>query len=96
MKVLITYDIATSCRSGKRRLKQVAKVCSDHGQRVQKSVFECSLDYSRLNELRNLLASLLDQERDSVRFYFLGETANKYVEKIGVGPVYSLDEPLLF
>ena len=42
MLVLITYDVSTVDADGKRRLRQVAKRCVVHGQRVQNSVFECS------------------------------------------------------
>ena len=42
--ILITYDVNTETTSGKKRLRDVAKCCVKHGQRVQNSVFECILD----------------------------------------------------
>ena len=35
MLILITYDVNTTDADGKRRLRQVAKKCVAHGQRVQ-------------------------------------------------------------
>ena len=68
MLVLITYDVSTEDAAGKRRLRQVAKKCVAHGQRVQNSVFECSLDASQLRLLQAELTALIDQDKDSLRF----------------------------
>ena len=35
MLVLVTYDVNTETAAGRRRLRKVAKVCVDYGQRVQ-------------------------------------------------------------
>ena len=35
MVVLVTYDVNTESTSGKRRLRRVAKICKNYGQRVQ-------------------------------------------------------------
>ena len=43
MQVLITYDVETKTSEGRRRLRKVAKVCVDYGQRVQNSVFELNI-----------------------------------------------------
>ena len=67
MLVLITYDVSTEDAAGKRRLRQVAKKCVAHGQRVQNSVFECSLDASQLRLLQAELTALIDQDKDSLR-----------------------------
>ena len=53
MLVLITYDVNTTDAAGKRRLRNVAKLCVAHGQRVQNSVFECSLDAAQLCALKS-------------------------------------------
>ena len=45
MLILVTYDIAnTETNAGKRRLRHMAKICLDYGERVQYSVFECTVD----------------------------------------------------
>ena len=44
MLVLVTYDVSTQSEAGRKRLRRVAKVCMNRGQRVQQSVFECLLD----------------------------------------------------
>ena len=79
MLVLITYDVNTETAQGKRRLNKIAKVCCNYGQRVQNSVFECDLDASQLVFVKQALLNILDQDKDSLRIYHLG---NKYREKI--------------
>ena len=79
MLILITYDVNTDNSAGRRRLRQVAKVCVNHGQRVQNSVFECDLDAAAFELIKHKLKSLIDPEHDSIRFYNLG---NKYRDKI--------------
>ena len=79
MLVLITYDVNTTDTDGKRRLRNVAKLCVAHGQRVQNSVFECSLDAAQLCGLKAELTKLIDEKKDSLRFYKLGA---RYADKI--------------
>lgn len=78
MLVLITYDVNTEDAAGRRRLRQIAKQCVNYGQRVQNSVFECLLDTAQCRSLQNKLCKLMDPERDSLRFYYLGK---KYESK---------------
>lgn len=79
MLLLITYDVNTETPEGKRRLRLVAKKCVDYGQRVQNSVFECSVDAAQSVRLQAELLKLIDPEKDSLRFYNLG---NNYTNKI--------------
>ncbi len=81
MLVLITYDVNTEDKAGKGRLRKVAKKCVNYGQRVQNSVFECLLDASQAKVLQNSLLKIIDEEKDSLRFYYLGE---RYATKIEV------------
>ena len=78
MLILITYDVNTETAAGKKRLRQVAKCCVKHGQRVQNSVFECILDEAQYRMVQHTLENLIDAEKDSLRFYNLG---NKYDNK---------------
>ena len=78
MLVLITYDVNTQDDDGRRRLRLVAKQCVNYGQRVQNSVFECLLDSAQCRLLQNKLLSLIREDKDSLRFYYLG---NKYQNK---------------
>ena len=87
MLVLITYDVNTQNAQGRKRLRQVAKQCVDYGQRVQNSVFECILDYTQCAQLKASLSELIDPEKDSVRFYYLGNNHKTKVEHIGVETV---------
>jgi CRISPR-associated protein Cas2 len=95
MMVLITYDVETHSDSGKRRLRQVAKVCQNHGQRVQYSVFECLLDSAQWVKLRARLLSTIDPASDSLRFYFLGANWQRRVEHVGAKPTYNPEGPLI-
>jgi CRISPR-associated endoribonuclease Cas2 len=86
MQLLITYDVATSTEGGQRRLRRVAKVCLDYGQRVQNSVFECQIDPAQFVELKKRLFAIVDLEHDSLRFYNLGADWDRRVEHHGVKP----------
>lgn len=95
MLVLITYDVSTADADGKRRLRQVAKKCVAHGQRVQNSVFECSLDAAQLRLLQAELTTLIDPEKDSLRFYLLGNHYQSRVQHIGAHSTYRPDDVLM-
>ena len=79
MMVIITYDVNTEDTAGRKRLRKIAKECVNYGQRVQNSVFECVLDASQCKILQHKLLKLMDKEKDSLRFYYLG---NNYQNKI--------------
>ena len=68
--VIISYDVATSGEGGQKRLRKIAKECQNHAQRVQNFVFEADLDYSAFLKLKNNLLDIVDEEKDSLRFYF--------------------------
>ena len=95
MMVLITYDVETSTLEGTRRLRRVAKECQNYGQRVQNSVFECVLTEAQFTILRNKLASMIDNVKDSVRFYFMGNNWNNRVEFIGKKTSYDVTSELI-
>ena len=95
MLVLVTYDVNTSTTEGRRRLRQVAKACVAHGQRVQNSVFECSLDEAQFKLFRHQLLSLIDVQNDSLRFYMLGNNPKHKVEHVGAKNSYMPDDVLL-
>ena len=93
--VLITYDVETVNLAGARRLRRVAKECQNYGQRVQNSVFECVLTEAQFALLRNKITSIIDEEKDSVRFYFLGKNWNNRVEFIGKKTSYNVTSELI-
>jgi CRISPR-associated protein Cas2 len=96
MMVLIAYDVSTETDGGKRRLRRVARACRDFGQRVQFSLFECEIDPAQWTRLRARLIGEIDEEADSLRFYFLGANWKRRVEHVGAKPSLDLDGPLLF
>ena len=95
MMVLVTYDVETQTDAGKRRLRQVAKLCQNYGQRVQFSVFECLLEPALWVELRAKLLATIDPSTDSLRFYFLGANWQGRVEHSGAKPGYNPEGPLI-
>lgn len=95
MLVLVAYDVCTATKDGRKRLRQVAKQCVNYGQRVQNSVFECQLDTTQLKLLKHKLAAVIDIEKDSLRFYNLGEHHKTKVEHIGAHPSFDVEAPLI-
>ena len=88
MMVLITYDVNTEDKYGKKRLRKIAKQCVNYGQRVQNSVFECVLDATQCRQLQSTLCSIIDPEKDSLRFYYLGNKYQTKIEHFGIKESY--------
>lgn len=95
MLVLISYDVAMKDERGPKRLRRVAKVCQNHGQRVQYSVFECIVDPAQWTALREQLIKEINQEEDSLRFYFLGSNWRRRVEHVGAKKAIDQEAPLI-
>ena len=83
MLVLITYDVNTEAPAGRKRLRQIARQCVNYGQRVQNSVVECMLDTAQCKVLQAKQLSIMDPERDSLRFYYLGKRYENKIEHFG-------------
>ena len=88
MLVVVAYDVNTETAAGRKRLRRVARVCEDCGQRVQNSVFECLVDAARWTRVRARLISEISEARDSLRFYFLGDNWKGRVEHVGAKASY--------
>ena len=95
MLVLITYDVNTEGAAGRKRLRQIAKQCVNYGQRVQCSVFECLLDAAQCRSLQAKLCKIMDPEKDSLRFYYLGNRYEKKIEHFGAKTSYSPEDTLI-
>ena len=95
MMVLITYDINVTSDSGKKRLRKVAKQCVNYGQRVQNSVFECVLDAAKFREVQHKLEKIIDTEKDSLRFYLLGNNYKNKVEHVGAKASFDVEDTLI-
>jgi CRISPR-associated protein Cas2 len=95
MLVLITYDVNTETNEGRKRLRHVAKTCVNYGQRVQNSVFECILDAAQHRVVKDKLLKQIDPEKDSVRFYLLGNNYKGKVEHFGAKQAFDVTEPLI-
>lgn len=95
MQVLITYDVETVTPAGKKRLRQVAKVCLDYGQRVQNSVFELNIYPADMIEIKSKLEKIIDPKKDSIRIYNLGKNWERRVESLGRDDTYNPEKDLL-
>jgi len=95
MFVLITYDINTTTKNGQKRLRDVAKICLNYGQRVQNSVFECKVDEGQFRMLKHQLDETINHKKDSLRFYRLGKNYERTVEKMGKDNSYNIEEALI-
>lgn len=95
MLIIVTYDVSTETREGRRRLRRVAKVCEGIGQRVQKSVFECNVNQMQYEELERKLLAEIDVEADNLRLYRLTESAKIYVREYGKFHAVDFDGPLV-
>ena len=83
MMMLVSYDVCTLTKDGRKRLRRIAKACVDYGQRVQNSVFECNVDPTTWEILKNRLLNEMNQKEDSLRFYYLGNKWHNKVEHFG-------------
>ena len=95
MMVLITYDVSTEDTAGRKRLRKIAKECVNYGQRVQNSVFECVLDAAQCRQLQHKLLQIMDADKDSLRFYYLGNKYQTKIEHFGAKPGYEAEGVLV-
>lgn len=93
--VLVSYDVSTTDAAGCRRLRRVARLCENYGQRVQNSVFECVVDSAQWVALRAKLVAEVNPAHDSLRFYFLGNEWRRRVEHVGAKVSYDPEAPLI-
>jgi CRISPR-associated protein Cas2 len=95
MMVLVSYDVMVSSPGGAGRLRKVAKACTNYGQRVQYSVFECVIDPAQWVHFKHTLEQIIDKSSDSLRYYYLGANYKRRVEHVGAKPSYDVDAPLI-
>lgn len=94
--ILVTYDVQTTSKNGAKRLRKVAKICQNYGQRVQNSVFECVVSSTQYTTLKIELQEVIDEEVDSLRFYRLGKNYKTKVEHFGTKESINIEDPLIF
>ena len=95
MLILVTYDVNTETPEGKRRLRQVANKCVSYGIRVQNSVFECNIDNAQYHQMKADLVALIDKEKDSLRFYILGNSYHNKTDHVGAKVTYDMEGSLI-
>lgn len=95
MMVVVSYDVSTTTKSGRKRLKKVADTCLNFGIRAQNSVFECIMDPAQWEVLKNELLTIYKEEEDSLRFYYLGSNYQRRIESFGKSKNLNIDETLI-
>ena len=96
MLILVTYDISnTDTTAGRRRLRRIAKVCLNYGQRVQYSVFECRVSSATYELLESELLAEMDEKEDNLRIYRLVEPLRKHVKEFGYFKAINFESPLI-
>jgi len=95
MMVLVSYDVMVTSPGGQKRLRKVAKACTNYGQRVQYSVFECVVDPAQWVKLKNTLEKIIDEKTDSLRYYYLGANYQRRIEQVGAKPSYNVEGLLI-
>ena len=95
MNLLVAYDVNTQTAAGAKRLRRVAKICEGYGQRVQDSVFECSVTLSQLEQFRNRLLKVIDVQADSLRIYRLSSEREEVVEVHGRDLYRDMSDPMI-
>lgn len=94
MLIIVTYDVSTQTRAGRKRLRRVAKLCESIGQRVQKSVFECRVNLMQYEELERRLLAEIDEQEDNLRLYRLTEPVKLHVKEYGNFKAVDFEGPL--
>jgi CRISPR-associated protein Cas2 len=95
MLIIVTYDVSTETAAGRKRLRRVAKLCERTGQRVQKSVFECSVNPMQYEDLERQLLAEIDEREDNLRLYRLTEPVELHVKEYGNFRAVDFEAPLI-
>ena len=95
MLMLVSYDVSTETKEGRRRLRRAARTCLNYGQRVQKSVFECRVSAAQLELLKNELLGIINEEEDSLRFYRIVEPLEKNMMEFGKFKAVDFEQTLI-
>lgn len=95
MHILVAYDVATESAAGRKRLRRIAQACLNFGQRVQKSVFECSVNEMQYEELTRRLHKIINEEEDSLRMYRLAQPKEQYLRVYGIDTSVDFHDPLI-
>lgn len=85
---LVCYDIAND-----KRLRKVFKICKNHGDHLQYSIFECDLSPQEKATLETELGEVIHHTEDQVIFVNLGPAegrGNRSISALGL-PYISLD-----
>ncbi len=96
MLLVVAYDVNTKNMAGEKRLRKVAKICERYGTRVQNSVFEVLVNAAEATQLKAELRKVIDMEKDSIRFYRLGNSFEQKIEKMGRQSLVQTGEALMF
>lgn len=73
----------------------MAKVCKNYGQRVQKSVFECTVNEVQYECLKHKLGDIINKKEDSLRIYKMPGGRERNVESFGIDKYVDFEGPLV-
>jgi CRISPR-associated protein Cas2 len=93
--LIIAYDVNTLTKEGRSRLRRVARVCEGYGQRVQESLFECRVNETQREKLRQRLTKIIEPAEDSLRVYQLRGGREGAVESLGLDRYVSFTDTLI-
>ena len=95
IELLICYDVDTTTKAGERRLRRVAKLCTDYGQRVQYSIFACRLTREQAEAMEARLLDIIDTSTDCLHLYTLPGGREACLKRHGVSRYTDFDAPLI-
>jgi len=95
MDILVTYDVNTVDKAGRRRLRRVAKLCEDYGQRVQYSVFECTVNQMQMEAMLSALENEINKSTDSLRIYRLQGGRTGAIKTFGRDRYVDFNAPMI-
>ena len=85
--MVVVYDITCP-----RRIAKVAKIIKDYGLRVQKSIFEVTVNPVLFEEMKMRIEGVIVPESDGVKYFPVCEKCAGTVEIIGQGRFTDPDE----
>lgn len=83
MVYFMSYDIANP-----KRLVKVAKTLENYGIRIQYSFFECEMEKSLCENLRDEILKIINLKEDSLRIYPLCEDCLRNTSSLGEGNIF--------
>lgn len=62
---------------------------------MQNSVFECVIEPAKWKEVQHKLEKIIDKEKDSLRYYYLGKNYQTKIEHVGAKSSFYVEDVLM-